>query len=239
MSTVVELARTIVGGPTEFLIALGHGRSYGDGTTVLGRWLPGILPCALWDSLASGPDRATYALVTDIGNDLLYQTPVAQIVEWVDECCLRLEARGARLVVTSLPMGNIEGLSRRRYELFRNAMFPNCRLTLDEVAGRARELNERVAAVAQRRGGTLVSHLGAWYGWDPIHIRKKIFPQAWRQILAPWVTGPALPPAPRGSLRRWLYLRSRVPHERRFGRFTQRRAQPCGQLGDGSTIALF
>jgi hypothetical protein len=239
ISTVVELAQSVCGGPAEYLIALGHGRSYGQGSTVLGRWLPGIVPCALWESIRAAPHRATYALVTDIGNDLMYEAPVDKIAGWVDECCARLEDCGARMVITGLPLANIATLSPQRYELFRGAMFPRCSLALGEIESAAMELNERVEDLARRRGGTVVSHCGTWYGWDPIHIRKKIFPQAWRRILAPWVVGGTLPPAPHGSLRRWLYLRSRVPYERRIGRLTQRRAQPCGRLSDGSTIALF
>jgi hypothetical protein len=236
ISTVVEVAQNVCGGPAEYLIALGHGRSYGRGSIVLGRWLPGIVPCALWTSLAAHPRRATYALLTDIGNDLMYEASVADIAGWVDECCARLEAVGAHLVVTELPICNVSGLSDRRYEMFRGAMFPRCTLSLDQIKGRAMELNERVAETARRRGAALVSHCDTWYGWDPIHIRKKIFSQAWPRILAPW--GGSLA-TPRGSLRRWLYLRSRVPHVRRIGRFVQRRAQPCGRLSDGSTIALF
>jgi hypothetical protein len=193
----------------------------------------------LWDLLAADPRRATYALLTDIGNDLLYEAPVANIAGWVDECCARLEAVGARLVVTELPIGNVTGLTRQRYEFFRGAMFPRCSLSLDQIRGRAIELNERVGEVARRRGAVLVSHCDTWYGWDPIHIRKKIFSQAWPRILAPWDASGGSLSTPRGSLRRWLYLRSRVPHERRLGRFIQRRAQPCGRLSDGSTIALF
>ena len=239
ISTVVEVAQSVCGGPAEYLIALGHGRSYGRGSIVLGRWLPGIVPCALWDSLAVHPCRATYALLTDIGNDLMYEASVADIAGWVDACCARLEAVGARLVVTELPMGNVTGLTRQRYEFFRGAMFPRCSLSLDQITARAIELNERVGEAARRRGATLVSHCDTWYGWDPIHIRKIFFPQAWPRILTPWAASGGAIPTPRGSLRRWLYLRSRVPYVRRIGRFIQRRAQPCGRLSDGSTIAFF
>jgi hypothetical protein len=35
-------------------------------------------------------------LVTDIGNDLLYEVPVDRIVDWVDQCLDRLKAINAR-----------------------------------------------------------------------------------------------------------------------------------------------
>ena len=39
------------------------GRSYGRTTTVLGRTLPGIVPCQLWQDLAQMPAERTVALV--------------------------------------------------------------------------------------------------------------------------------------------------------------------------------
>jgi hypothetical protein len=143
------------------------------------------------------------------------------------------------LVVTELPIGNVAGLSLRRYEFFRGAMFPRCSLSFDAIQGRAVELNGCVVESARKRGAAIVSHRDTWYGWDPIHIRKKFFSRAWPSILAPWAESSERPPTPRGSLRRWVYLRSRVPHVRRIGGFEQRRAQPCGRLADGSTIAMF
>ncbi len=79
ISTVVGMARGIVGEPSEFLIAMGHGRSYGQRSSVLGRSLPGITQCGLWEALrhARGP---TSALITDIGNDVIYGVPVETIL---------------------------------------------------------------------------------------------------------------------------------------------------------------
>ena len=80
IGTVVETACRTWGQPLEVHAALGHGRSYGRTTSLLGRQLPGILECGLWPALERTPGVPTAALVTDIGNDLLYGEPVGQIV---------------------------------------------------------------------------------------------------------------------------------------------------------------
>jgi hypothetical protein len=83
ISTVVESAQQIWGGPLDVCCALGHGRSYGWTSNFLGRSLPGIVGCGLWPALESRPKLPTAALITDIGNDLMYGAPVQQVLLWV------------------------------------------------------------------------------------------------------------------------------------------------------------
>ena len=49
ISTVVETAQNIHPQPLEILAAAGLGRSYGLDSRVLGRKLPGIIHCELWE----------------------------------------------------------------------------------------------------------------------------------------------------------------------------------------------
>ena len=78
ISTAVETTRRAVGGPAEYFIAMGHGRSYGARSRVMGRGLPGITECGLWGAL--GDDHSpTYALLTDVGNDVAYGASVDTI----------------------------------------------------------------------------------------------------------------------------------------------------------------
>jgi len=239
IGTVLETAYRSWGRPLEVHAALGHGRSFGLASSVLGRQLPGILECGLWQNLADSPPLATAGLVTDIGNDLLYEQPVEQIVEWIRECLDRLGSLKARTVVTLLPVDNLLTLSRARFHLMRTVFFPHSRLTLDEVGRRALDLNERVRRLAIDRGCGLVTQRASWYGFDPIHIKPRHRPMAWREILAHWSDlSQSFQPA-RGSLARTLYLQSRVPHRRRVLGFEQRGRQPAGRLRDGTTVAIY
>src|SRR5712671_2746547 len=100
ISTVIETAWSLLGSPLEVLAALGHGRSYGLSSRILGRELPGIRQSGLWEALAAAPRAETAALVTDVGNDLLFGATVASILEWVSESLGRLAAVEARTVLT-------------------------------------------------------------------------------------------------------------------------------------------
>ncbi len=155
ISTVVETAQRVCGGGSlEVLSALGHGRSYGITSTVLGRTLPSILECGLWEALEARSDVPTAALVTDIGNDLMYQVEAPQIVAWVETVLERLQRAGARVSMTLLPVDSLLSVSPRRYYFFRSLMFPRCRLSFAEAGDRARQLHDRLQAVGQARRAT-------------------------------------------------------------------------------------
>jgi hypothetical protein len=239
IGTVVETARRGHGPGLELLIALGHGRSYGRSSRVLGRRLPGILECGLWRQLALGPAERTMALVTDIGNDLLYEEPVARIVRWVEECLDRLAAAGARTVVTPLPLANLASLSAARYRLMRSLFFPYSRISLGEVSRRAHELDAHVRRLAHERRFATVEQKTTWYGFDPIHIRFTERPRAWGEILAPWsATREAIEPVGH-CLTRSLRLRLGVPAHRELFGIVQRGHQPMARLRGGTTVSLY
>ena len=238
--TLVSTARAAWQEPLEIVAAHGHGRSYGaPWSTVLVRKLPGILSCGLWDAIRSKPAVPTAALVTDIGNDILYEVSVPTISGWVERCLDQLAAIGAQTIVSSLPVENILGLSEARYKFFRNLFMPGCSLRLNETAARALELNERVCSLATSRGMKMVSARRAWYGVDPIHVRMRAYPLAWRELLSEWQSDRDNTAFSRGKLAESLYLRSRVPERVRwFGREFGV-AQPSARLRDGTTVALY
>ena len=193
----------------------------------------------MWPALASAPTRPTTALVTDIGNDILYGASVDEIEDWVATCLDRLAEVSARTVVTELPVGNLDSLSPARFRFLRTLLFPACRLSFDQVIDAAHELNRRIGALAKEREMCVIPVNNAWFGLDPIHLKLRHWSIAWGEILGHWHDESVNDREAHGSLSRWLYLRLLVPEERQiFGR-TQRREQPAGRLRDGTTIALY
>lgn len=241
--TAVDTARAVLGGPIDLLAAHGPGRSFGRPSCVLGRGLPGILQCGLWNALGP-PDhgRPTYAFVTDVGNDLVYGASPGTIVEWV-ECCLeRLGAVGARTSLALLPSASLERLGRLRYHVFRAVLFPGRDLSYADALAGSRRLQDSLASLAERSGVRTVVPGPGWYGFDPIHVRRSRRRRAWRKMLASWEDGDR--PEKQAALRRahrrapaGLVLR-RPERWKLFGRDLYRE-QPAAVLADGSTIRLY
>lgn len=180
---VVSTARAAWGPRVEVLAALGHGRSYGARSRLGFRTLPGILDSGLWHELESRSDVPTRALVTDVGNDILYGFSSEQTLAWVAEALRRLSRVTRDIVVTDLPLASIRRLSRLKFVAFRSILVPSCRLSLAQVLERAERVNVGLADLSSAHGTRLVHLDPAWYGFDPIHVRSSLWRQAWQQIL--------------------------------------------------------
>ncbi len=252
LSTVIESAEHALGGPLEVFAALGHGRSFGLRTNVFFRELPGILGCGLWPALQQRPELPTLALITDVGNDLLYHVPVETILAWVDAALTRLKAFSASTVLALPPICNLPRMSAARFYVMRTLLYRRCRLSFAETVRRAEQLERGLRNLGQSHQAPVVEMQREWYGIDPVHIRLRQWHAAWPAMLAPWLkeslgqassgqasSGQASACRPAGSLLRWLQLRSSLPAEVAFFGMERRSHQPCVTLGGGSTVWLY
>ena len=183
LPTVVSTARSAWGPDVQVIAALGHGRSYGASSTFLARRLPGILDSGLWRALESGSNVPTRALVTDVGNDILYGFAPEQVLDWVDESLTRLRKWTDDVVLTDLPMDSVRRLSRAQFNVMRALFAPSCRLTLAESVARAERVNDGLAKLAASHSARFLRLQPSWYGFDPIHIKPSLWQSAWQEIL--------------------------------------------------------
>ncbi|MGE3316911.1 MAG: hypothetical protein AB7O26_17480 [Planctomycetaceae bacterium] len=220
-------------GPLFVYAAHGHGRSYGRWSRVLVRSLPAITACGLWQDLDrdGNIDAPMSALITDVGNDLIYGSTPETISGWVAECCRRLAERRAEIVLTLLPMASVERLSAFRYHLTRAIFFPGSGPAWGDMQTRARELNARLLELGRHFDAHVIEPRGEWYGFDPIHVRRGARDAAWREILSRW---PSFDAGRIGTPLRWnqgLHLLARPPAERRLLGRHQKAPQPSYQFG--------
>ena len=180
----------------ELLAALGLGRSYGAKSRVAIRSLPGILQSGLWRQLDGSPAAPTRALITDVGNDILYGSAPERILGWVDECVARLQAHAAEVVLTDLPLASVRRLSPAKFLFFRTILYPPCRLSLAQALDCTERVSDGLLQLARRRGCGFFNLRPEWYGIDPIHFRPGTWRIAWQQILGGGDGSAALPRAP-------------------------------------------
>lgn len=233
--TVVSTARAAWGPEIQVLAALGHGRSYGDSSSVLFRMLPGILGSGLWHALEALPPVPTKALVTDVGNDILYGYSAEQILLWIGDAINRLHRVTHDIVLTDLPLASIQRLSESKFLIFRSILFPFSRISLTEVREKIKQVNEGLAELAAERGPKLFNLNPSWYGIDPIHIRRSVCRTAWQEIL----NAPSTAVPERGSLFEGLRLYFMAPELRRiFGveQFTPSLGQSCQRVAECGCI---
>ena len=238
-ATIVEVARHTWGEPVEIMAAIGHGRSYGQDSRVFGRKISGIFPCALWQDLQNRPPLPTAALITDVGNDLMYDVPPARLLNWVGACVERLADVGATTIVSELPMASLERLGAVRFQFFRRLMFPRNRTTLTAAKSFAKAVNEGLLMLGERKKTSVISVSSSWYGFDPIHLKRSAWCEAWPTILSTWRAPrePVVIARPQWSTR--AYMACLTPFEHSIFGISRRAKQPSGRLADGSTISLY
>jgi hypothetical protein len=238
LATIVAMVRQAWSEPLDIVAAPGRGRSYGLTTRLLGRELPSLRQCGLWSACDSLGDLPTCALVTDVGNDVMYGVPVDEILAWVEDVFQRLHLLQATVVATALPLGPLERLTPRQYQVARTLLFPRNRTTFPEARARAEAVDRGLRRLAETYGATLIEPRLGWYGIDPIHVRRSQWNDAWGEIVGAW-----RPPSPIEPvvMRQWTWLRSQLwqPAERRWFGIPQRRAQPAIALADGTHVSLY
>lgn len=231
---IIQLMQQRCGSPSEVLVACGHGRSYGQPSQVWMRGLSGIIGCDLWAQLDSADELPTYAFLTDVGNDIPYEYTPGQILAWVGECVERLQRRSAYIVMTNLPIASIETLSERRYNFFRNLLYPLCRLSRDEVVDRARAVHRGLIMLASRRNFELCEQEPEWFGFDGIHLsywkRRKVYQQLFERL-------PVSNDGENSVVSGWKQ-RPQFAVKTMWGK-EQRCQQPSGRLVDGTVVAMY
>jgi hypothetical protein len=223
ISTVVETLHLQHQAPLRIVTALGFGRSYGLRSSVLGRSLSSILECGVWDAIARDPNPPSFALLSDVGNDVMYGVEPHIIVAWIDNCIDRLRnlpGGGVRHVnLTALPVDSIARVKPWHFKIVKSILFPSHAIRFEQAIARAAETQQRLEELASRRAPLvkLVPHDGDWYGFDPIHIKRRHWSSAWSRFLAHDDLHELL--RARGSITRWRRLRLHMPeHYAIFGR---------------------
>jgi hypothetical protein len=230
---VVETAREAFGPELEILGAFGHGRSYGARSRIPFRCLPGILESGLWQALDGSSPAAESAVVTDVGNDILYGADAGAILGWVRGCVDRLTERRAAIRITGLPLARLRRTGASEYRFFRTMFFPASRVAHETALEAASEIDAGLRRLAEETGATIVEPRGDWYGVDPIHIRPRARRSAWGEILG-------VPAASaRISFGETLRLRAAAPALRWLAGIERHRKQPSFVARDGTRVALY
>ena len=241
LSRLVATARARSTAPCDLFVAAGHGRAYGVNSRVWMRRLPSILGCGLWKSLTVESRAATrppVAVVTDVGNELLYGLGVAQVAAAVKESVRRLADHGAAIVITGLPLASIATVGPARYRALRTLFVPGCRLPLATLKDASVWLDDELRVLADDMGGTFIEQPGEWYGLDAIHVRRRELDTLWSRVADAWNWPAASRPARATAIER-AAIGSRAAEVRSLARVMLHTPQPAWRSRDGLRLWLY
>ncbi|MEN9554420.1 MAG: hypothetical protein RLZZ232_706 [Planctomycetota bacterium] len=181
-----QLLRT-VGRPVNVHACLGMGRSWLKRSRYMARTLPAILDCGLWNNLPA-PRAVDRVLITDIGNDIVYQYHPVQIRQAIDETLHRIRQWNplARISMTLPPLVSLQRLHPLHFRIVRTLLFPTSQLAFSEVLRSATQLHDLLQELNTMDNLQLIHPQRQWYGADPIHILRSMRAEAFQTYFKGW-----------------------------------------------------
>jgi len=222
----------------DLFVAAGHGRGYGVNTRVAARRLPSILRSGLWRGLDRHGGEAPLALVTDVGNELLYGLTAEQVASWVRETVWRLADRGATIAITRLPMASIADVGPVRYRALRTFFVPGCPLSLAELKEAATRLDADLQTIAGDFRAQVIEQPAHWYGLDTLHVRRRHLDDLWHMACEAWGFSAVESPA-KASVADWVKVGTKAAEVRSLGGVMRFTKQPVLPLRSGGTLSLY
>jgi hypothetical protein len=221
----------------DLFVAAGHGRGYGVNTRVAARRLPSILRSGLWRGLDRHAGVPPVALVTDVGNELLYGARAELVASWVRETVWRLADRGATIAIARLPMASIDTVGAVRYRALRTFFVPGCRLSLAGLKEAATRLDADLQAIAGDFGAQIIEQPAHWYGFDTLHVRRRHLDDLWDRACEAW--GFPSAQSAKSSVTDWLRVGTKAAEVRSLGGVMRFTKQPVLPLRSGGTLSLY
>jgi hypothetical protein len=174
LPVAIKLIMDFIEGPKSIFVAHGPGRSYLKRAGLPMFRFQGISICPLFDNLETATNNIAqakiYALVTDIGDDLLYNQKPKNIAKGVEKVLNRLNNLGAEIAVTPPPMVSINNLSQKRYYFLRSFYYPFCHISYSEIMVNVSLLTNLINELCFKYKVKLLNQNPNWYGFDRIHL---------------------------------------------------------------------
>lgn len=194
------LTRNLAPQPVRILAAMGPGRGYGCQGGMLNISYPPIVDSPLFQRARKQAESGSrvVALVTDIGNDLLYGMEPDRLIATVEDVFQRLLDLNARIFVTSLPVFFEQEVSPMVYYSIRTLLYPKSSVSQENAVSGVRRINLYLKESKDPRVH-VVPPLDEYLGWDHVHYSLLRSTEVWNRVGGTLLSGWNM--QPRRSLR--------------------------------------
>ena len=169
--------------PVEVMIATGPGRGYCVPGGLLTAVYPPIQSSRIFEAARekSASGYRVIALVTDIGNDIMYGVSPETLIETVRRVFTRLHSMNAEIFFTTLPEKFEKGFSPAWFYILRTLLVPGSRVPYEKAIAGIIEVNRFLKESAQ---GSChgIPGLDRYLGFDEIHYGWFSAHKAWTHV---------------------------------------------------------
>jgi hypothetical protein len=177
------LVRCLAPEPVEILHAMGPGRGYCAEGGIFNIRYPAIGASGILDSISAqtAPPRRIIALITDIGNDIMYGVPVSEITACLSALLKQFSALDADVFLQPIPIDLSEDVSKNQFRILRSIFYPNSAIDYEKAKEAVFAVNDFLRANAGERVHLLPSGKESM-GIDKIHYSVFQSHKAWSGV---------------------------------------------------------
>jgi len=177
------LVRCLAPHPVEILHALGPGRAYCAEGGIFNITYSPIGACGILKSARGRAKRVrrVIALITDIGNDIMYDVPLSEITSCLNTLMQKLDALGADVFVNPIPLDFFKDVSEHQFRLLRSVFYPHSTIEYSRAGESVDGVNGFLRDSAAGRIHLLPSAKD-FSGVDKIHYSIFHSHKAWSEV---------------------------------------------------------
>jgi len=177
------IARCLFPRPVSFVHALGPGRGYVRQGGILNATYSPILNCGILKEVGdrSVSNQQVVALITDIGNDIMYGAPAEEIIGGLRSLFGTLQEMGAISLVTSIPVDLKNDVDEFYFRALRRIFFPNSPVEYHQASEAVRAINKFIFESSNDKL-KVIGGLEQYCGIDKIHYSLLKGGSAWSHI---------------------------------------------------------
>ena len=177
------IKRNLGSRPVAFFNALGPGRAYCAFGGVVGVTYPPIGSSQIFSEVKgqSQEARRKIALITDLGNDIMYGVQAEKIIAEIRAILERLENMDADALITPIPATLIPQLTPSAFGFLKAVFFPRSKVNRIEAIAAIKKINLVINEGLGSRV-TVINGLDNFMGWDKIHYGSFHFGEVWSRI---------------------------------------------------------
>ncbi len=167
----------------EVFNAMGPGRGYCAWGGIFNIRYPSIGSSGILESARAHADRdcRVVALITDIGNDIMYGVPASEIIACLDTLLQKLNALNAEVFVHPIPLDFSKDVSKRQFRILKTIFYPRSAIDYHQAQEAVSAINDFLRTQA---GGRIHLLPGAkdFCGVDKIHYSIFRSHKAWSRV---------------------------------------------------------
>ena len=179
----LSIKRCIHPRSANFIHAMGPGRGYLSQGGILNTTYPPIIDCGILESIQKirKPNQQIIALITDIGNDIMYGIHSEKIIEGLQSILDTLGEVTKNIFITPIPINLKNDIGEFYFRVLRCIFFPKSSIKYSQTLESIKIINQFILHSSNKKI-TIINGMEQFSGLDKIHYSFFKSHLAWAHI---------------------------------------------------------